>query len=234
MILFNNKEIPVGGKPIFIREWLNNNILFTQDLLNSNGQFMTYQEFKNKFACKTNFLQFYQVVSAIPKHLVTKTKNTVPPERELYIENCPFFQLDDLTAIHLGKAKTKDFYCLLKDVRAHCYCASLVCTLYMTWRVPRHVFQARAPSRNSIKYRADDLCGNLICEYFCWMLGDPHFFFGRSLPFLILSIILKTKKYLYVGSFSYFSHTIQIGSNWYMDTGVRDLEVAFLSLILPE
>ena len=63
-----------------------------------------------------------------------------------------------------------------KDVRAHCYCATLVRTLYMTWRVPRHVFQARAPSRNSTKYRADDLCGNLICEYFCWMLGDPHFF----------------------------------------------------------
>ena len=84
--------------------------------------------------------------------------------------------------------------CQFKDVRAHCYCASLVRTLYMTWRVPRHVFQARAPSRNSTKYRADDLCGNLICEYFCWMLGAPHFFFGRSLPFLILSIILKKTK----------------------------------------
>ena len=111
----------------------------------------------------------------------------------------------------------------LKDVRAHCHCASLVRTLYMTWHVPGHVFQALAPSRNSTKYRAHDLCGNLICEYFCWMLGDPHFFFGRSLPFLIL---LKNKNNLYVGSF-YFSYTIQTGSNWYMDTGVRDLEVAF-------
>ena len=113
-----------------------------------------------------------------------------------------------------------------KDVRAHCYCASLKRTLYMTCRVSRHVFQARAPSRNSTKYRADVLCGNLICEYFCWMVGDPHFFFGRSLPFLILFIILKNKKYLYAGSFNYFSHTIQMGSNWYMDAGVRDLEVA--------
>ena len=40
---------------------------------------------------------------------------------------------------------------VLKDVRAYCYFASLVRTLYMTWRVPRHVFQA---SRNSTKYRA--------------------------------------------------------------------------------
>ena len=52
------------------------------------------------------------------------------------------------------------------------------------------------------KYRADDLCVNLVCEYFCWKLGDPHFFFGRSLPFLILSIILKNKKNLCVGSFN--------------------------------
>ena len=37
-------------------------------------------------------------------------------------------------------------------------------------------------------------CVNLVCEYFCWTLGDPHFFFGRSLPFLTLSIILKNKK----------------------------------------
>ena len=37
----------------------------------------------------------------------------------------------------------------IKDVRAHCYCASLVRTLFMTWHMSRHVFQARAPSRNS-------------------------------------------------------------------------------------
>ena len=121
MIVFNNKEILVGGKPIFISEWLNNNILFIQDLLNNNGQFMSYQEFKNKFACKTNFLQFYQVVSAIPKHLATKAKNTLPPESEPYIKNNPLFQLDDLTEINLVKAKTRDFYCLInKKIHTRC------------------------------------------------------------------------------------------------------------------
>ena len=63
--------------------------------------------------------------------------------------------------------RTATWNLFVKDVRAHCYCSSLVRTLHMTWRVPRHVFQARAPSRNSTKYRADDLCGNLICEYLC-------------------------------------------------------------------
>ena len=61
------------------------------------------------------------------------------------------------------------------------------------------------------------------------MLGDPHFFFGRSLPLLTLSIILKNKKNLCVGSFNYFSYTIKKGSNWYLDTGVCDLEVVFFN-----
>ena len=62
------------------------------------------------------------------------------------------------------------------------------------------------------------------------MLGDPQFLLRRSLPLLILSIILKNKQHLYVGSFNYFSHTIQIGLNWYMDTAVHDVhvEVSFL------
>ena len=44
---------------------------------------------------------------------------------------------------------------------------------------------------------------------------------------MTLSIILKKQKNLCVGSFNYLSYTIKKGSNWYMDTGVRDLEVVF-------
>ena len=72
------------------------------------------------------------------------------------------------------------------------------------WSTASHVIhQARACHvifkrghgvQTSTKYRAGDLCVNLVCEYFCWMLDDSHFFFGRLLPFLILSITLKNKK----------------------------------------
>ena len=37
----------------------------------------------------------------------------------------------------------------------------------------------------------------------------------------------KKQKNLFVGSFYYFSYTIQKRSNWYMDRGLRDLEAAF-------
>ena len=57
---------------------------------------------------------------------------------------------------------------------------------------------------------------------FLGCLVTPTFFSAYH----FLSIILKNENFLYVGSFNFFSYTIQIGSNWYMDTGVRDLEVA--------
>jgi len=55
-----------------------------------------------------NFLQFYQVISAIPKYLVIKARNTEPLENELYTKN--FVQLDDSTQLPLDNAKTRDFY----------------------------------------------------------------------------------------------------------------------------
>ena len=61
----------------------------------------------------------------------------------------------------------------------------------------------------------------------------PIFFFAGSLPFPILSITLKIQKNLCTWEVLIISHnTIHIGSKWYMDNGVRDLEVAFLRLIL--
>jgi len=56
MVLFNNNEILVGGRPVFIKEWFDSNIFSIRDLLNSNGQLLSFQEFKNKYDRNTNFL----------------------------------------------------------------------------------------------------------------------------------------------------------------------------------
>ena len=81
-----------------------------------------------------------------------------------------------------------------KDVRAHCYCASLVPALFI-----RH---ARATSfssaRTELKTQQNielmtfvlDWCANI----FVGCSVTLTFFFGRSIPFLILSVILKNKK----------------------------------------
>ena len=114
----------------------------------------------------------------------------------------------NVTLIIAEKSIKKNIPRLLKDVRAHCYCTSLVRTLFIG-HARATSFSSAQRFEKSTKHRADDLCVNLVWEYFCWMLGDPHFFFGRSLPFLTLFIILKNKKNLCVGSFNYFSYTIK-------------------------
>jgi len=112
IILFNNKEILIGDKPVFINEWFNFSI---QDLLNNEGQLLTYHEFKNKYSCKTNFLQFYQITSAIPRHLLIKAKNTELINKDFYTRKDSPFQLDDSTQIHLERAKSSVFYRLLNS-----------------------------------------------------------------------------------------------------------------------
>ena len=52
-------------------------------------------------------------------------------------------------------------------------------------------------------------------------------FFRRITSFSDSFHYTKKQKKLYVGSFNYFPYTIRIGWNWYMNTAVRDLEVAF-------
>ena len=71
-----------------------------------------------------------------------------------------FFSPQNVVRYTIGEK----IFAVVKYVRAHCYCASLVRTLYMTWHVQR--FQAHSLSRNSTKYRADDLCGNLSANIF--------------------------------------------------------------------
>ena len=118
----------------------------------------------------------------------------------------------------------------LKDVRAHCYCAFLLRTLFIrharaTGHATSYIKHAHW-AKHLTKCSADGRCINLVREYFCWMHGDSHLFFGRSLPFLIISIITKNKTILYMGSLNYFTFTVRMGSNCYINIGVRDLEVA--------
>ena len=92
-----------------------------------------------------------------------------------------------------ARVQLKTLSSLLKDVRAHCYCTSLVRTLFTGHARATPFSSARTESKTQQNIELMT-CVNLVCEYFCWMLGDPYFFFGRLLPFLTLSVIPKNKK----------------------------------------
>ena len=113
LILINNKEILIEGKPLFLRDWFNKSILSIQDLLDDAGNILSYQGFNNKYSCKSNFLQYYQVISAIPKDLLNKAKLRDPIRKELYSTENFTIQLNESTQLDLNKAKTSDFNKLL-------------------------------------------------------------------------------------------------------------------------
>ena len=90
----------------------------------------------------------------------------------------------------------------LKDVRAHCYCASIVRTLF--------IGHARATSFSSA--RTDSKTQQNIKRMTFALTWCANIFVGcsvRSLPFLSLFIILKNKRNLCVERFNYFSFTIK-------------------------
>ena len=69
-VLFNDKDILIGSCSFFYRSWLNKNVFLVQDLLGDDGKVLSCSEFFRKFRLNGNFLQYMQVVSAIPKDLI--------------------------------------------------------------------------------------------------------------------------------------------------------------------
>ena len=57
--MFNNKDILVDGKPIFLNEWFKKGILSINDLWNESGNVLTFHEFRDKYSFKSNFLRYY-------------------------------------------------------------------------------------------------------------------------------------------------------------------------------
>ena len=66
-------------------------------------------------SCESNFLQYYQVVSAIPKHLWSLAKCSDAINRSFFSRHDNLFSLNESTQINLYKAKSKDFYNLFKN-----------------------------------------------------------------------------------------------------------------------
>jgi len=75
-ILFNNEEICIKGKTFFWKEWFTKGIKRIENLSDDKGQVLPFPVFQRKYLLKkTSFLHYYQVISAIPGHLLTKAKS---------------------------------------------------------------------------------------------------------------------------------------------------------------
>ena len=70
----NNKKrirkwnfITIGGKSVFNKQWYDAGVETLSDILDKEGSFLSFSEFKKKYNIKTNFLHYLGLCNAIPK-----------------------------------------------------------------------------------------------------------------------------------------------------------------------
>ena len=87
----NNKEIQVDQKTVYLNNWMKKGIVSIKDLLKGDGRDLSFQEFKEKFLCDTNFLQYFQIISAIPDRLRLKARQIESANKQFFTSNDHLF-----------------------------------------------------------------------------------------------------------------------------------------------
>ena len=113
-ILFNNEEIRVDGKTFSWKEWFMKGIKRIEHLLDEMGQVLPFAVFQRKYSLKkTSFLHYFQVISAIPGHLLAKANSKDSGSNGVSHVDLESFCLAENVNINLLKAKSKDFFWLI-------------------------------------------------------------------------------------------------------------------------
>ena len=67
--IWHNSLITIEKKPFFFHQsWFNAGIQKVVDLLNKDGSFFSFDEFLKKFKVKTNYLEYFKVISALRQY----------------------------------------------------------------------------------------------------------------------------------------------------------------------
>ena len=107
-IIWNNRYILIEGKSIFWKDWFDNGIVHIHDLMNTNGTWMSFDQFSNKYNVRTNFLKYLGILSAV-KHAIKFINVDILTKPDLDIQSREF-KLNSGRLLNIKKAKSKDFY----------------------------------------------------------------------------------------------------------------------------
>ena len=69
-LLWNNEFIKVNNSPVYYKKWYDKGVRFVYDLLDGNGNFLSYNDFQIKYHIRTNFIQYYGLRESIKVSLV--------------------------------------------------------------------------------------------------------------------------------------------------------------------
>jgi len=74
-IIWNNRNIRLDVKTIFINEWYNKGIIYIQDLLNADFNFLSLKGCIEKVRVKCPFTVYYGLINTIPKTWKSSLRN---------------------------------------------------------------------------------------------------------------------------------------------------------------
>ena len=78
------------------------------DFLDADGKVMSYAKFTEKYLLSSNFLTYFQAISAIPKNFIESAKVTSLEKTDFLSKT--LFLLSSEICVNLFKIKNKDFY----------------------------------------------------------------------------------------------------------------------------
>ena len=67
-VIWNNRDIEVDNKTFLFRSWFEKGVSTLDSLLDSNLDFLRYEELRTQYQLRTKFLTYLGVINAIPKH----------------------------------------------------------------------------------------------------------------------------------------------------------------------
>jgi hypothetical protein len=68
MSIWLNSHIKINNASPCLKNWIENDIYIINDLLDQNKQIMSYEIFQDTYHVDTTFVEFYGIISAIPRH----------------------------------------------------------------------------------------------------------------------------------------------------------------------
>ena len=114
LILWNNQDITIEGKSLYWKHRVASGIYFIDDILNEQGKYLTYEEFKCKYKININFINYFQILASILTNLKSKAASTMRPlESSLHEHN--IFILSNNKSILLNKMRCKEYYALFQE-----------------------------------------------------------------------------------------------------------------------
>ena len=103
--LWMNKNVRIGNKPVFYRDWYRKGICYINDLVDEDGKYLSFEKLKDKFNINGNVMMYNSIISSLKQ----VEKMFLPENFKL---TCPFIP-SFMRTICRSKKGTKDMYSVL-------------------------------------------------------------------------------------------------------------------------